>query len=107
MGSPIHLKGNGEASVAYLFREADKRVLFSGRFLRMIDSKTREEDLSNLGGHQVIDYLTSLRQLASVQPNLWLPSVTTDGQNANLYDGAWNAILEKNYNSVSQSLQRR
>ena len=105
--SPILLKGNGEASVAYLFREADKRVLFSGRFLRMIDSKTREEDLSNLGGHQVIDYLTSLRQLASVQPNLWLPSVTTDGQNANLYDGAWNAILEKNYNSVSQSLQRR
>jgi hypothetical protein len=35
-----------------------------------------------------------INQRGDVTPDLWLPAVPTDRQNANVYDAEWREILE-------------
>jgi hypothetical protein len=42
-------------------------------------------------------YLASVDRLGELKPDLWLPAVPTDGQNANLYDNEWQDIIADNY----------
>ena len=37
----------------------------------------------------VVDYSAALDQLGALNPDVWLPAVPADGQNANCYDDEW------------------
>lgn len=100
----IPLDGPGVSPVAYLVRWHNKNILLSGRFLDVVDNRP-VGGFSVPGGafsQNASSMIASLRKLAGVQPDLWLPSIPKDGQNANLYGNAWNAKLEKVFRTISQ-----
>ncbi len=105
--TPIPLGGRGIAPVAYVVRWAGRSILFSGRIPTTIDLQTREELLAELSKSRqtAIDYVESLRQLAGLQPDLWLPAVPFDAQNASLFDSVWKTVLEKNYRVANELLK--
>jgi glyoxylase-like metal-dependent hydrolase (beta-lactamase superfamily II) len=104
---PLLLQGRGMAPVAYLLPWAEKKVLFSGRIPAGLDEQSREELLTELAQLQTAEiYISSLRQLVDVRPDVWLPASPSNGQNANLYDRSWTNILEKNYMAGQYALQR-
>jgi len=107
--TPILLGGRGLAPTGYLLPWAGKTVFLSGRIPTTSDVQSRRESLFELGGPgpKARAYVDSLRQLASLNPDLWLPAVPLDGQNANLYDHAWRDVLELNCRDVFQGAQRR
>ncbi len=41
-------------------------------------------------------YLRSLEKLRQVKPDVWLPAIAVNGQNANLYDHDWADVLSAN-----------
>jgi glyoxylase-like metal-dependent hydrolase (beta-lactamase superfamily II) len=95
---PITLSGRGIAPVAYEVRCAERTVLFSGRIpvrletqptLDLIRDVPRTED-----GREA--YRQSLGQLRQRRPDLWLPAIPVNGQNANLYDNEWVEVLAAN-----------
>jgi glyoxylase-like metal-dependent hydrolase (beta-lactamase superfamily II) len=80
------LQGEGVESAAYVLRWAGKAVLLSG----MVPARTQTPKtpaLVNLLNNE--DYRESLRALAELQPDLWLPSSPVGFPNANLYDREW------------------
>ena len=54
-----------------------------------------------------LDYLVSVYRLGDPRPDLWLPAFPVDGQNANLYDNEWQAILDVNYRVGYRSLSEQ
>ena len=97
----IPLRGRGPGPVAYEVRWAGKTVLFSGRIPIEVSEPAVErlrQDFRD-GGNR-LHYFDSLDRLARVKPDLWLPAVPADGQNANLYDREWAALLEANRRKV-------
>jgi hypothetical protein len=50
----------------------------------------------------VHDYLNSLDLLGGLKPDLWLPAVPLDGQNANLYDNQWAHIIAENRSVIAR-----
>ncbi len=54
-----------------------------------------------------LDYLMSVYGLGDPIPDLWLPAVPVDGQNANLYDRDWPDILADNYRIGYRRLKLR
>jgi hypothetical protein len=103
----LPLRGRGVAPIAYRLRWAGKTVLFSGR----IPIKQHVRSATALFGEisqsrdQTLDYLASVYRLGEPRPDLWLPAVPVDGQNANLYDTDWPDILADNYRLGYRSLQ--
>jgi glyoxylase-like metal-dependent hydrolase (beta-lactamase superfamily II) len=95
---PIPLRGRGPGSVAYQVRLADKTVLFSGRIPLKLNQSVAEEFLRYVAEEpgNSHDYFLSLDQLGELKPDLWLPAIPTDGQNANLYDREWQDIILSN-----------
>jgi hypothetical protein len=96
--SPIPLRGLGFAPIAYELTWGGKTALFSGRIPRKINHQSGEAliaDLTNASG-DMRDYFASLTQLQGVKPNLWLPAIPTDCQNANLYESDWERVVEDN-----------
>jgi metallo-beta-lactamase class B len=94
----LKLGGRGVGPIAYDLAWADKSVLFSGKIPIRIKQST-VADLSQdivSGRGNLRDYYASLLQLRELRPNLWLPAVSSDGQNANLYDTEWAEILAGN-----------
>lgn len=95
---PILLRGRGVAPVAYLMRRGEKSSLFSGRIPIKV-CQTSWQELSRdfaRGKANVTDYRNSLTRLQDLSPDLWLPATPSEGQNANLYEGDWKAILSDN-----------
>ena len=100
--SPILLDGRGEGPIAYRFPWSGKTVLCTGRIPIKIDQEAGVAlfaDFQN-GNGDVTGYLESLARLASVKPDLWLPAVPTNGQNANLYDTDWTRLLDDNRTGI-------
>lgn len=94
----LALAGRGTAPLAYLVRWEGKAVLLTGRIPINRSHATvaaLEADFRHNDG-DVAAYRASLRQLNDVNPDLWLPAHPADGQNANLYDRAWESILSDN-----------
>jgi hypothetical protein len=48
----------------------------------------------------VKQYRESLAQLQDLSPDLWLPAVPCEGQNANLYESEWKEIVGDNLHGV-------
>jgi len=96
---PIPLRGRGLAPIAYQLPWADKTVLLSGRIPTKVTQETWEGLVSELSKSRetTLDYLSSVNQLGERKPDLWLPAVPTDGQNANLYDKEWQEVIADNY----------
>jgi glyoxylase-like metal-dependent hydrolase (beta-lactamase superfamily II) len=107
--TPIPLRGRGEAPIAYRIRWAGKTVLFSGRIpikLKVQTDASLFADISK-SRNTTLDYLFSVFRLGETKPDLWLPAVPVDSQNANLYDTEWQDILADNYRIGYRSLERR
>lgn len=103
----IQLGGRGVAPLAYFLEWSQKSVLFSGRMPVVMKEDSQAELLSDLAQSKqnAAAYAQSLQRLLRVHPDLWLPAISIDAQNANLYDKAWPQILDKNYRAVSTVLQ--
>jgi hypothetical protein len=95
----VPLGGRGFAPVAYRLTWARKTVLVSGRIPAKLASAEAAMQLSqdvrsSPGG--AARYLESLDRLGQEKPDLWLPAVPVNGQNANLYDADWAKVLRLN-----------
>ncbi len=96
--TPITLRGRGVTPVAYLLPWAKKAVLLTGRIPIKLNHETGETlalDMATKRGN-ASEYYDSLRRLSEIKPDLWLPASPADGQNANLYDNAWQHLLREN-----------
>jgi hypothetical protein len=107
--TPIPLRGRGSAPMAYRLRWAGKTVLFSGRIPIRYKPQTDADLFADLSASRdvTLDYLVSVYRLGEPKPDLWLPAVPVDGQNANLYDRDWPDILADNYRIGYRSLKLR
>jgi hypothetical protein len=104
--TPMPLRGRGVAPMAYWLPWAGKNVLFSGRIPVKVKEETWSEFFTEISKSTTTaaDYLISINRLASLNPDLWLPAVATDGQNANLYDSDWEDIIADNYRAGHSAL---
>jgi glyoxylase-like metal-dependent hydrolase (beta-lactamase superfamily II) len=99
---PIPQRGRGVAPVSYLIRWGEKSVLCSGR-IPIKATQAAWQELSRdfvVGKANVPDYRRSLARLQDLSPDLWLPAVPCEGQNANLYEGDWKEIVGDNLQLV-------
>lgn len=96
---PIALTGRGVAPTAYVLSCGGKRVLISGRIPILFDAASISALAADLATSRddVMDYLEAISRLAPVAPDLWLPAVPSQGQNANLYEADWPYVIENNY----------
>jgi len=104
---PVPLRGRGSAPIAYLVQWGRKTVLFSGRIpMKSKPPETETALYSDISKSRetTLDYLVSVYRLGDPKPDLWLPAVSVDGQNANLYDNEWQNTLADNYRVGYRSL---
>jgi glyoxylase-like metal-dependent hydrolase (beta-lactamase superfamily II) len=106
--TPIPLPARGPAAVAYQIRLGGKSVLFGGTIPNQTNEKTVAETFSLITKSKdaTLDYLVALYRLAGLKPDLWLPAVAVDGQNANLYDSEWQDLIAYNYRLGYRGLVR-
>jgi glyoxylase-like metal-dependent hydrolase (beta-lactamase superfamily II) len=94
----ISLRGRGLAQVAYLIHWGKKAVLCSGKIpIKIGQLSWPELSLEFSRGYaRIAGYRNSITRLQGVSPDLWLPAVPSEGQNANLYEDDWKEILKDN-----------
>ena len=104
----VPLGGRGLAPVAYLLAIEGKNVLISGRLPVLFDEASTASLADDIGSSRetTMGYLLAINTLEGLEPDLWLPSVPSDGQNANLYDGDWHYIIVNNYRLGRSILNR-
>jgi hypothetical protein len=93
----LALPGPGPGGTAYLLNWRNKHVLISGR-IPIKPTRAAEEALLRSfseKGEQA-RYRQALQIVGTIKPDLWLPLIPTDGQNANLYDDEWKEIVKSN-----------
>jgi glyoxylase-like metal-dependent hydrolase (beta-lactamase superfamily II) len=96
--TPIVLAGRGRGPMAYALRWGGNMVLISGRIPIKVTTEAKQALLKDYeqGQLNVSDYRDSVRRLAQLKPDLWLPAFPSNGQNANLYDNDWEVTLFNN-----------
>jgi glyoxylase-like metal-dependent hydrolase (beta-lactamase superfamily II) len=99
----LPLSGRGYPALAYQFKWAEKSVLVSGLYPIKLGAEAMEQLMRDVGGASgsVPDYRRALDQLLPTVPDLWLPSVPMQGQNANLYDDEWRDLIARNHSLFS------
>lgn len=104
--SIVEVGKHGTKSLAYVLRSSNKKVLISGRVPTGGDRRTIEQLFSPARKPALSpqEFIASLRSLLDVRPDLWLPASPVNGQNANLYDGKWQNILERDYQAATEFL---
>lgn len=105
----IPLGGRGVTPMAYILPSSGKTVLFSGRIPVLFDNQSMEGLTADLASSKQGPtlLLKSIEDLAPVRPDLWLPSIASDGQNANLYDDQWDGIMNNNKSFIEMMLRKR
>jgi glyoxylase-like metal-dependent hydrolase (beta-lactamase superfamily II) len=98
-GQWIHLGWPDRASAGYELRWAGKSVVFSGRAPIKMTHEAWAWLKSELAKSPKarLEYISSVSELANLKPDLWLPAVPVDGQNANLYGSEWRDLIDDNY----------
>jgi len=106
--TPIPLLGPGPAPIAYRVEWAGKTVLFTDRVPAQAKDETQAELFSEVSQSReaTMDYLVSINRVSDLKPDLWLPAVAVDCQNANLYDSDWYDVMSSNYRLGYRSLMR-
>jgi glyoxylase-like metal-dependent hydrolase (beta-lactamase superfamily II) len=106
--TPIPLRGQRSAPIAYQIEWAGKRVLFPGRIPIKITQHSLAGFASEIARSKADsqDYLESLEEIRGIRPDLWLPATPMDGQNANLYDNAWERVIDENRETARFILSR-
>lgn len=111
--SPTLPDGLGEAiplgqSSAFVLSREGKTVLLTGRFPILFDHDSTEALARETSGSRdsVMDYLAALDRLARLRPDVWLPAVPSEGQNANLYDREWETLIANNFRLGYHELSR-
>jgi metallo-beta-lactamase class B len=94
----IPLAGRASPSVAYAIRWADKRVVLGGRAPAELTTETLAELRRSVvePPGDVAAYLRTLDRLEKLAPDLWLPSVPVNDQNARQYDSEWSDTIDLN-----------
>jgi glyoxylase-like metal-dependent hydrolase (beta-lactamase superfamily II) len=94
----ISLRGLGIAPAAYELTWRGKKVLFTGEIPRLVTQETGQRLIRDLTGESgdIRGYVASLGELRVRKPDLWLPAIPIDDQNANLYDADWEHVFENN-----------
>lgn len=94
----ISLGGRGLAPVAYELQWHGKSVLFTGTLATRFNLEAGERLVADLAKPEASfgRYIDSLARLKTAKPDVWLPRVPVDGQNANLYDDDWEQIIDEN-----------
>ena len=95
----LSLRGRGAFPTAYLLPWRGKQVLLSGRIPILFDHNSTEALTSDLSGsrNDAVEYLLSIEQLEPLHPDVWLPALQSDDQNADLYEGDWKYVISNNY----------
>jgi glyoxylase-like metal-dependent hydrolase (beta-lactamase superfamily II) len=93
----LPLRG-GPTSFAYHVKFNHKSVVFTGRFpIKPVhEVEKRQVPALMQARANAAEYQTTLDHLQELRPDLWLPSLPMDGQNANLYPGEWMDMLDQN-----------
>ena len=94
----IPLRGLGFAPTAYEVTSSGKKVLFTGAIPLLVTQESGQtliRELTSPSG-DIRGYFASLAQLQVRKPDLWLPAIPIDDQNANLYKGDWARVIEDN-----------
>jgi hypothetical protein len=94
----IPLRGLGFAPAAYELSWSGKKVLITGKIPPVVTDETGQRlirDLTSASG-DISGYFTSLSELGARKPDLWLPAIPTNDQNANLYELDWTRVIEDN-----------
>jgi glyoxylase-like metal-dependent hydrolase (beta-lactamase superfamily II) len=101
---PISFAGREDRTTAYQFGTQEKSVLITGRIPIMPEEIPYGRLVADMEQSKVsvADYLKSIDELGTRQPNIWLPATPSNGQNANLYDDEWQEILRSNRKLVSE-----
>jgi hydroxyacylglutathione hydrolase len=96
--TPLELTGCGVGSMVYRLSWKNKTVLFSGRIPVKINQTSANLLLRELKSEHgdAAAYRASLQRLRALQPDMWLPAVPVEGQNANLYGDEWRELLARN-----------
>ena len=104
----IPLPAGGPAAVAYQVRLGGKAVLFGGTVPVQTREETVAETFASISKSKgaTLDFLIAVYRLGELKPELWLPAVAVDGQNANLYDREWRDLIAYNYRLGYRSLVR-
>jgi metallo-beta-lactamase class B len=105
---PLVLRGPGVAPIAYRIRWAGKTVLFTGRLPMGSEAQSYSPRLLvvSKSRQDTMDYLVSVFRLGDSEPDLWLPAVPVNGQNANLYGRQWRDILNESYRAGYRLLRQ-
>jgi len=107
---PISLQGRAGEAIAYQLTWDGKIVLFSGSIPTKVNHDSQRSLVSDLTSPPKGDlrgYFDSMIRLQNVHPDVWLPSIPVDGQNANLYDKDWERTIEDNLYIISILLSPR
>jgi hypothetical protein len=94
--------------MAYQLDWEGKTVLFTGGIPAKVGAVPEARLLAEVfrSRDATMDYVVSVNKLASITPDLWLPAIPSDCQNANIYDNEWSNVINHNYRLGYRSLLR-
>ncbi len=95
-GQVLPLEGRGVGPTAYLIQMDDRKVLIGGEFPLTLGPESVQRLQAALQAQEAeLGLITrSLVVLRRVQPAMWLPAYPLHGQNANLYEGQWDKVIQ-------------
>lgn len=98
----LTLGGRGLAPTGWWLRDGERTVLISGQVPAPLGqaslSRLRDEARAEL--IETPMFLETLEFLRGRKPQMWLVAFPSNGQNANLYDEQWRAVLDANDRAV-------
>jgi glyoxylase-like metal-dependent hydrolase (beta-lactamase superfamily II) len=100
---PFPLRGLGFAPAAYELGWSGKTVLFTGKIPQFVTQETGQRligELTSTSG-DIRGYSASIDELRPRKPDLWLPAIPVNDQNANLYDVDWKRVIEDNITLIN------
>jgi glyoxylase-like metal-dependent hydrolase (beta-lactamase superfamily II) len=102
--TPVELGRPGTTLIAYVLQSSGKTILISSTIPTGGNRTVVGELISRSGKSSLTpsDFVNVLRRLLQFKPDLWLPAVPVNGQNANLYDEEWKSVLGKDYDAVHE-----
>jgi hypothetical protein len=105
----IPLRGLGFAPAAYELGWSGKTVLITGKIPLLVTHETGQRLIGDLtaSSGDVRGYAASIDELRTRKPDLWLPAIPINDQNANLYDLDWQRVIEDNIVLINIILSSR